>query len=499
MLINPKTLAQDIKYEKARRSLTEFLKQAWKTVDPAVYEHNWDIDVVCEHLEAVSRGEIKRLLINIPPRRLKSTMCGVMWPAWEWGTRPELKYLTGSYDSDLALRDTAKTRDLIKSDWYKEYINYLVRQGCIEKFWKLKGDQNVKGRYENDQGGHRIAYTIGAPPTGDGGDRILIDDPLSALEAFSKARRERAINVWDQALHNRLNDQRTGVKVIVMQRLHKDDLSGHVLEQGGYEHLFIPMEYRKYVRLGNVEFNPKERPTSLGWVDKREHDGELLDPVRFPKPIVDELKSSRGLGSNAYNSQYQQTPLNVEGNMFDRSVVEIIDDVPVEGTRIRYWDKAGTEKGGKRTAGVLMLRTKDGQYIIEDVQLAQHGAVLREKLIKQTAITDAEKYGSSGVTIWIEQEPGSGGKESAEATIRNLAGFVVKAERPTGEKEIRAIPLSVQWAAGNVKLKKGHWNKEFLDEFEVFPKGSFKDQIDATSGAFNRLALTAVRPRVITL
>src|SRR5690606_2180022 len=150
--------------------------------------------------------------------------------------------------------------------------------------------------------------------------------------------------------------------------------------------------------------------------------------------------------------------------------LEIVDAAPKLKKIVRYWDKAGTENGGARTAGVKMGVTFDNDFIVLDVIKGQWAAHEREKAIKQTAMTDGKE-----VKIWNEQEPGSGGKESAESTIRNLAGFVIKAERATGDKAVRAEPYSVQVAAGNVKLLRGDWNKEFIDEHKTFPVGKFKD------------------------
>jgi predicted phage terminase large subunit-like protein len=173
--------------------------------------------------------------------------------------------------------------------------------------------------------------------------------------------------------------------------------------------------------------------------------------------------------------------------MLQRGWFEIVPASPAQAQRIRYWDKAGTAGGdGARSAGVLMARAGTGPFYIEDVIAGRWGATEREEVIKQTAEADRQRVGRVGV--WTEQEPGSGGKESAEGTIRNLAGFVVHAERVTGDKVTRAEPFASQAKAGNVKLVAGQWNGEYLNEVEKFPKGKLKDLVDASSGAFNKLA-----------
>ena len=168
--------------------------------------------------------------------------------------------------------------------------------------------------------------------------------------------------------------------------------------------------------------------------------------------------------------------------MFKRFWFDTVDSVPPGARYIRYWDKAGTSDGGAETAGVLIAE-REGVYYIADAIHGQWAAAEREKVIKSTAQLDGRN-----ITIWIEQEPGSGGKESAEATIKNLTGFVVRADRPTGDKITRADPLAAQAEAGNVKIVKGQWNYYYLEQLTAFPNGKFKDLVDATSGAFNKLA-----------
>jgi predicted phage terminase large subunit-like protein len=199
------------------------------------------------------------------------------------------------------------------------------------------------------------------------------------------------------------------------------------------------------------------------------------------------------VGSQAWHAQYQGVPRHAEGQRFKRSWFPVVTwppplmPVPVL-PRVRYWDKAGTQGGqGCFTAGVLMCRTAEGLYIVEDVVRGRWGAAERDATMLRTAQADFARCGDD-VSIWCEQEPGSGGKESAEATIRQLAGYGVHAERVTGSKEVRAEPFASQCEAGNVRLAAAAWNGDFLDEITGFPNGRFSDQTDAASGAFNKLA-----------
>ena len=210
----------------AERSLHEFIRQFWHVVDATPFIDGWHIRVICEFLEAVTRREIKRAIINIPPRHSKSTIVSVMWPAWVWLQNPGEQFLAASYSQTLSIRDNVKCRRIIESPPYQE------RWG--ERF-ALTSDQNTKIRFENDKNGYRISTSVGGTLTGEGGSTILIDDPISALEASSPTVRQSCLDWYDSTMSTRLNSPETGVYVVIMQRLHQQDLTGHLLEKGGWE------------------------------------------------------------------------------------------------------------------------------------------------------------------------------------------------------------------------------------------------------------------------
>lgn len=449
--------------EACRRSLATFVREAWHVLEPGQpYIHGWHVEAICEHLEAITHGELTRLLINIPPGTMKSTLTSVFWPAWEWGPlgMPHNRIIGASHEQGLATRDTLKMRRLITSDWYQDR-------------WptELTGDQNQKTYYENKSTGFRQACAV-ASMTGKRGDRVIWDDPHSVEAALSEAHRETALRVFQETLPTRLNNPDRSAIVIVMQRLHESDVSGYILENDlGYEHLMLPMR-----------FEPERKcVTSIGFEDPRKEEGELLFPDRFPQEVVD--RDEKVMGSYATAGQNQQRPAPRGGGFFEWQNLEVVDAFPTVLRVIRYWDKAGSKDTGCYTAGVKMAECEGGVFVVLDVVRGQWAAPERERTIRQTAELDGV-----GVHVWIEQEPGSGGKESAEATIANLVGFVCKAENPTGEKSVRAEPYSVQVEAGRVKVARGDWNKAFIDEHKTFPVGKYKDQIDAASGAFNKLA-----------
>jgi predicted phage terminase large subunit-like protein len=194
-----------------------------------------------------------------------------------------------------------------------------------------------------------------------------------------------------------------------------------------------------------------------------------------------------------WSAEYQGVPRPLEGNRFKRHWFPIVDAVPYDATRVRYWDKAGTQDGGAYTSGVLIAK-HEGRIYIENVVRGQWSAYERERTIKQTAEMDATQYGSkSAVKIYVEQEPGSGGKESAENTIRNLAGFSIYADRPSGDKDTRLDPFAAQAEANNVVMVRGIWNQDYVEEMVTIPNGTYRDQGDATAGAFNMLNSTQPR------
>ena len=212
--------------------------------------------------------------------------------------------------------------------------------------------------------------------------------------------------------------------------------------------------------------------------------GQPLCPQRYPLKRLRVIE--RRVGSYFWNALFQQRPGPRDGSFFKRAWFSIVEALPAGCRFVRYWDKAGSADAGAYTAGVLMAMAPDERSFVVDVVRGQWSAADRERIIVQTASLDRSTYGT--VSIWVEQEPGSGGKESAENTIKRLVGYAVRAERVTGAKMTRALPLAAQAEVGNVYLMAGAWNNAYLNELAAFPNGAYKDQADASSGAFNKLA-----------
>lgn len=397
-----------------------------------------------------------------------SLAVGVFWPAWEWGPRglPHYRYVGASHSEDLSIRDNMRMRRVVESDWFQD--RWRVR---------LARDQNEKRKFENASTGFRAAVSATAM-TGHRGNRVIYDDPHSVEGAISDKKRPTVLRIFAETVTTRLNDPERSAIIVVMQRLHEMDLSGHILASDlGYEHLCLPME-----------FEPGRRcRTSIGFEDPRTEAGELLFEQRFPRAVVE--RDKRAMGAIATAGQFQQRPTPRGGGMFPIDEFRIVEAPPAPDrikATVRYWDKAGTDaqKSGAtaQTAGVLMHYLHDGSFVVGDVQFGQWAALERERRIKQTAEIDGRR-----IKVYVEQEPGSGGKESAEATIRNLAGFSVYADRPTGDKAVRAEPYAAQVQGGNVSIVRAPWNLPFLHEHEAFPVGATKDMVDAAAAALNIL------------
>ena len=496
------------KYE-SEKSLLGFIRCGWKALEPGQsFVSNWGLEAICDHLEAVTRGEIKRLLINVPPGCTKSMSTNVFWPAWEWGPigLPHYRYISFSHEQNLATRDNVRCRNLIQSEWY---------QALWGDQFGFKHDQNAKVYYENDKTGWRQSCAARSL-TGRRGDRVIGDDPHSVHGADSDAEREEVLQICSETVPTRLNNQAESAIVYIMQRVHERDVSGLILSsEMDYEHLMLPMEfessrrcysivkpsYIKNPKLQTVYYDNKEKAWSAEKpekvvdiksakrynVDKRKEDGELLDPKRFPKQAVEELKSALRSwgGTYAEAGQLQQRPAPRGGGMFQRDDFQYADNLKDFKFRriVRGWDFAASDrKQSPYTVGVKMGLTIENDIVIIDVERFRKRPGAVERSIKATATSDGRS-----VFIDMPQDPGQAGKSQKAAFAKLLHGFNVSFSPESGSKEQRANPLSAQCEAGNVVLLRAPWNDVFIQEAAVFPNGEFKDQIDAASRAYSNL------------
>lgn len=415
--------------------------------------HNWHHRVVCDALMKVYRGETKRLIINIPPRYSKTELAVINFMAWCFGKAPDSEFIHVSYSATLAANNAFQTRNLVQEEAYKRVFPDFA----------LRDDSKAKDDWRTAKGGVCYSQGTGGTITGFGagkfrdsfGGAIIIDDPHKASEARSDTIRKGVIEWFQNTLESRTNSPDTPI-IVIMQRLHEEDLAGWLLDGGNgeeWEHLCLSAI--------------QDDGTAL-WPAK--HTIETLNRMELAAPYV-------------FAGQYRQQPSPPAGGFFKPDNIEIVEALPADIMhQVRAWDLASSENEGDYTAGVKEAKGRDGYIYIVDVQRAQLGPDGVENRIKQTAQLDGK-----AVSIRLPQDPGQAGKAQAKNFVTMLSGFTVKAEAVSGDKITRAQPFAAQVNVGNVKMLKGDWNKAFIEELRNFPNGKYDDQVDAGSDAFNEV------------
>jgi predicted phage terminase large subunit-like protein len=482
-------LSELARRELARRNLRDYIAQAWHIVEPAaIYQDSWHIAATAEHLEAVTRGEIRDLIINVPPRFMKSLAVDVFWPTWEWGPAdmPHVRWLYNSYRQDLSVRDALKSRRLITSIWYQ------TRWGSR---FQLSEDQNLKGRYDNDQGGYRIAMSVGGGNTGEGGDRIVADDPHNVREGESELNRNDVLTWWNEVMPSRRNDPKASSRVIIMQRVHEQDVIGDALEKGGYHLLRLPMEYDPKL---SVDFSGFDWPCGTATKDPRTEDGELLWPERFGPDEVAKLK--RDLGSYAYTAQYQQDPVPRAGAILDPGLFRPLpDDLSSKTglTRIMFWDTAFS---GRESADYTAAVTLDVE-LVNDSERMYLRAVYRDRLESAADPAHPERPARLAQAMAdhiAALKPHLVGVEEAAFKQKAVADLIQQVRhllRGRHTVDVRAIPVDrdkvtrARIVEGRLKAgdlyadRSASWWTSYAAELSAFPMRKEDDQVDATSGS----------------
>jgi predicted phage terminase large subunit-like protein len=495
---NPANTYREVSAELARRQLRDFIKQAWPVVEPArPLISAWHVDSMADHLQAISEGRIQNLLINVPPGHAKSLIVCVLWPAWQWIRNeqgPLWRALFASYSGGLAIRDSVRCRALIESPWYRE---------TFRPTWKLKNDQNEKHYFENTLSGFRMSLSVGGAGTGYRGDAIIVDDPLNASDQYSESARNEVISWWDQVMSSRLNNMETGSKVIIGQRLHETDLSGHVIARGNYEHLCLPSE-----------FEPERRSvTSIGWSDPRTEPGALLFPALFPSTVLDQVK--KDMGASGYAGQHQQRPSPAGGGILPRHYWKYwqprgsnLPPVPVrwpDGSireihaielpetfddLIQSWDCAFKDlKNSDFVVGQVLGKVGANRFLVDQVR--------RRMDMPSTvqAVRDlSAKHPNSGAKLVEDKANGSAVLQTLKQEITGLIEIT-----PEGGKVSRAQAISPDVEAGNWYLPHPGlypWVQDFVEECASFPNGAHDDQVDAWSQGGNYMRRRIAQPGV---
>jgi len=476
----------DIHAEQAHRSFYEFVKLMWPVLEPGrPFVDGLHIRLICDALEKVTRGEIARLLINLPPRHGKSNLVSILWPAWVWIDQPDRRWLTASYAQPLAERHSTDTRRLIESPRYQELFGHV---------YQLSSDVNQKARYENTHGGARIATSVGGGATGEGGDVLIIDDAHKIEDATSKTARETTIDAFTNTFSTRLNPGPGKAIVVVSQRLHQRDLPGHLIETGEYTHLCLPAEYDPN--------HPYLHPD-----DPRTEPGQLLWPEMCGPAELERRKAT--LGSFGAAGQLQQLPAPAGGAIFRRHWWRWYDVMPARFEQIILSVDLSFEGGITSDYSVVQVWGKvEGDFYL--LHQERERADFRQQItLIETAVAwvETETNYSHNPAVCIEKAA------NAAAIITTLRGRVrnLIPIQPEGSKETRAVAISPTIEGGHVyipgqpnaqasnydKTRTPLWVQQFVDETAAFPAAAHDDQVDAMTQAIRRLSNPGPRIRVL--
>lgn len=484
-------LEQQLEVFELEQSLRNFIPVAWPWVEPSAFVPNWHIDAIAEHLEAVTAGDVQDLLITMPPRHSKSLIVSVLWPVWEWLTIPENRWVFASYAFSLSVRDSIKRRNLIQSRWFQARF--------ADKFALIK-EQNSKIRYENDRHGFMLASSVGGSNTGEGGERIVADDPHNIKKAESEEVRLDTVNWWNIVMSTRRNDLRAA-RVVVQQRVHEGDVAGDIIERGGYVHLNLPTEYGFAGSEGCVtRWVEKKSGRAHVWEDPRQEEGELLNPLRFNADQNERAKID--LGDYQYAAQHGQNPTPPAGAIIQAEWLKYYGgpgQPPVPD-----WTKCYHQFMPLFSLDCSFKEHKDTDFVAGLVW-AMYGAdiyLLPQRIHDRLSFTRtidavAEFVGGTSldgsrtfpgvypfIKLKLVEDKANG--SAVLDTLRHRIPGMVAFEPGGASKESRLISASWRFRAGNVYLPHesiAPWVVDYRYELCAFPKAKKDDYVDATSQA----------------
>jgi hypothetical protein len=514
--------------------LFDYVQSGWPILEPArKLVSAWSVQCLCEHLEAVSSGELTRLLVNVPPRATKSRTIAVFWPTWDWITKPWRRWLFNSYAQPLSLRDALAARRLIESAWYQS------RWGDV---YQLTDDQNRKERYDTTKTGFRVSSSVNGQNTGEGGDISVADDPHNVKEAESDLERQNVITWWTETMASRVTDFEKHARVVVMQRVHDDDLSGYLLKEGGYHHLCLPGEHEPPVYLEGVDLaglaslEPEDRvepapagprdvpgaardpssPQPHDWCkiypDPRTKPGEPLDPVRFsPSVLAGLLKELKPYG---YAGQVQQRPVPRTGAVFQDAYFRPLPadfDLPGPDGRstrqkllkVCHFDLNYSKEGigDHAAAAIVGIDAAWNLYLLHvwRVLVPEHALPEESALFIRTVRPPSRPTVVSVEQAAYRQVPTQNWARLFRQITRayGLQLAVLPPKTPTGDKVSRARVVADIGQIGQLYADRGApWWRVFINEATKFPKSKEDDQIDALSGAVQEaMELLAQQPQ----
>lgn len=441
-----------------RQDLHSFVQRCFLVLNPQTpFSDNWHLQLIAAKLEACRLGQCRRLIINVPPRSMKSIAASVAFPAWLLGHQPSARIICASYGQDLASKHALDTRIVMEDPFYTE----------IFPGTRISAKKQVTSDFITTAQGGRMATSVGGVLTGRGADYLIIDDPLKPDEAVSEVRRQ-SVNDWfDNTLLSRLDNKATGVIIVIMQRLHLDDLVGHVIEQGGWEVLSLPAIA--------VEEETHRIWTPYGAYTQVRPAGQALHPERESLESLDIMR--RAMGEYAFAGQYQQDPVPLGGGMvkLDWLLPYEPHELPSGGQVVQSWDTASKESELADYSVCTTWLVRDKHFYLVDV--------LRQRMdyptLKRAVRAQADKF--KPTTILIED------KSSGIQLIQELKHeglYAVLGLKPEGDKVMRLHAQTAAIANGFVHIPKAApWRLDYVAELTSFPKAKYDDQVDSTSQA----------------
>jgi len=493
-----------------RGGLLSFVRYFWPVLEPGTqFIDGWALEALCEHLEAVTFGEITRILINVPPGFMKSLLTDVMWPAWEWGPMemPHIRYVAFSYSSSLTERDNDKFKTLITSSEYQSMYGSVVQPVKI-------GEKKVS----NTKHGWKLASSVGGVGTGERGDRIILDDPHNVKESESETVRNETIRWFRESMSSRLNNMETGAKVVIMQRVNEEDVSGIITrELQDFVHLMIPMEF-SWEQVTD-EKTGEPYTTEIGWVDPRwkpdpeDCNGELAWPERFPESIIPSMK--KDAGQYAWASQYQQVPNPRGGGIFQLDwwepaepimngekypplsyVVASLDGAYTEKeendpSALTIWGIFQTQEGYNRALLIHAWRKRlpfSGPRM--DILPGEHESKYIVRTRKHWGLVEWVAYSCNRYKcdrLLIEAKASG---ISAAQSLRNSharAGWTIQLVEPKGDKMARALSVQPAFSQGMIYAPDREWAHMVQDEMGKFPRDKHDDLTDSATQAIKHM------------
>lgn len=434
-----------------RKDLFTFTKTVFGHRKGFDLKENWHQQVICDALEKTVTGQIRNLIINVPPRSGKTELAVVNYIAWCMGNFPDCEFIHSSFSARLATNNAFMARSVMQTDMYQSIFG---RPNFLH-------DSNAKNDYRTKEGGVVYAAGAGGTITGYGagkmrdyfGGAIIIDDPHKAAEAESEVMRKNIIDWFFSTIESRKNHPDTPI-IVIMQRLHEEDLSGFLLAGGSgdnWEHVCIPAET----------------------------DGASFWEEQFP---IEELRRLKEASAYRYSGQYMQTPAPDAGGMFKTEAIQFVDAIPAGVTKwVRAWDLAATTDGDW-TVGAKMGLLPDNRIVVADIVRIRATPDERDRALLNTASMDG-----INTTIDLPQDPAQAGKSQIQYLTRLLSGYSVRSSPESGDKVTRADPFASQLNVGNVLMMRAAWNKPLIDELRSFPFSKHKDHADALSRGFTSL------------